>query len=91
VTSGFCPQQSSTDNYVDLFLFGLIFVFNFCDKYLRGTMKRKGLFWLMVSEVSVHGPLTPLLEARGEANIMATRSCSKTDCLCHGDWEAERR
>jgi hypothetical protein len=37
-------------------------------KYLRKSDKKeKGLFWLVVSEASVHGQLVPLLWACGKA------------------------
>jgi hypothetical protein len=52
-----------------------LLVFCGCDKYLRKQLKRrKDLFWLMVSEGSVHGWLAPLLWASHETEHHGTKS-----------------
>jgi hypothetical protein len=42
--------------------------------------RKKDLLWLMVSEVSIHGQLVPLLWSCGESDIMAARECGKEGC-----------
>jgi hypothetical protein len=54
-----------------------------CDKYLRKQLKRrKGLFCLMISEISVHGQFAPLLWACGEVEHHGSRS--RVDSLTMG-------
>lgn len=56
-------------------------------KYLTQTMwRRKGLFWLMVSEFSVHGWLAPLLNI-----IMESHGGRKLLSSCSREIEKERK
>jgi hypothetical protein len=50
-----------------------VLLFHHCDKISQKTiLKRKGFLWFKVSEVSVHGQLTPLfLDLWQGRNVMA--------------------
>jgi hypothetical protein len=49
----------------------------------------KGLLWLLVSEVSVHGRQTPLFLGRGEAVQCGREDTVEESCLLHGSRKAE--
>lgn len=47
--------------------------------------------WLMVSEILVHGCLTPLLWVCDEAELHGSQQKAEGNCLFHGSEEAERQ
>jgi hypothetical protein len=56
----------------------------------RNNIKRKDLFWLMVSEFLVHGWLVSLLWSEVKDSIMVTGTCVRGCCSSQGSHEAER-
>jgi hypothetical protein len=51
---------------------------------------KKDLFWLTVSEVSVHGQLAPLLWASGKVETSWWEHVAKQSYIPHGSQEVER-
>jgi hypothetical protein len=62
--------------------------FYYCDKIPEKNQlkRRKDLFWLAVSEVSVHNCLATLLWACGGKHLV-----EEEDCSSQGIWEARER
>jgi hypothetical protein len=59
-------------------------------KYLsKTTSRRKGLFWLTASEISVNGPLAPLFLGPGEVDL-GSEPRGEQSYSPHGSQEAER-
>jgi hypothetical protein len=53
-------------------------------------VRRNGLFWLIVSETSVHGQLAPLLSSLCRGSTSQQKCMAEESWSLHGDWEAER-
>jgi hypothetical protein len=60
-------------------------------KYLRQLVKMKYLCWLVVSEVSVHGPLAPSLWPWGKAGHHHVEHMAEQDHSPHGIGGAKRK